>query len=175
MSDRGCEHFREQIGDYLCGGMTSEEADAIDQHLADCADCQQEFGSCRAVLATVDRAGLASAPTGLAAEVADGVLARLEGVGKRPLLRFRLRTIASVAACLLAGLLGVFLLRPGNAEHDLEEQAAAVTANAESVMWLVHEIERENEAFLALLSHGAGRPSDAGPGAARDSKESTSQ
>ena len=175
MTNRECEHFREQIGDYVCGGLVDSEIDSMNEHLADCADCQQELESYREVLATVDRAGLASAPTGLAGEVTDSVLARLEGAGRRPLLRFRPRAIASVAACLLAGLLGVFFLRPGNAEHDLEEQVAAVTANAESVLWLVHEIERENEAFLALLSHGVRRASDAESGEARDNKESTSQ
>ena len=163
MSDQGCDRYREQIGDYLCWGLADSETNSVDEHLAGCPGCQREFESYREVLATVDRACPASAPAGLADKVTDGVLARLSRGDPRPAFRFRPRIAAAVAACLLAGVLGVFFSGSGNADRELEEQLAAVTANAESVLWLVHELEKENEAFLDIFGHTGTPPAGVGP------------
>jgi len=153
VSDKGCEHFSEQITDYVCGGPTDAETNTMSRHLAECPACQQELEEYQRTLAIVDQAGLDLPPVGLAEEMTARVLAELSRVERRPIFRFGPRAVAAVAACLLAGLFGVFFVLPGNANRELEEQVAAVTAEAESVLWLVHEIEKENEAFLKILAH----------------------
>lgn len=155
MSENPCQRFREQIEDVLYG--ESPEAEAVERHLAECAACREELAAMRRALVAVDRAGLDAAPEGVAEAVAVGVAARLG----RPRRRTWLRVAASVAASLVIAL-GVWLVaRPGGgdpagANAALAVEAQAVAADAETVLRLVDELERENAALLRLL--GAGGP-----------------
>jgi anti-sigma factor RsiW len=158
-----CEWIRDLIADYIYGGLTEAEVEAVERHLADCPACLAEVEGTRRALATVDRAGLGSAPDGLAEDVIAGVAAEL--VRPRPWLR----VAVSLAACLALAVVGTwaFVLAPGSGSRGpdpaLMAETAAVAANAEGVLRLVDELEQENDALLRLLSQG-GAPGPAAGG-----------
>jgi len=160
MTKRSCDAFREQIAEYLCDGLPEEEADTLLGHLSECSVCKQELDSLRETLTIVDEAHLATPPGELADSVTAKVLDELRGANPLPKPRSWPRAIASIAACLLIGLVGVFLADRGRPDDTLEAQAAAVAAHAESVLRLVDELERENEILLALVGSGAAKESE---------------
>ena len=156
MTDRGCERFRDELGDYLYGGLTPSEHSAAERHLAGCSQCRAELEATRQALAMVDRAGLASAGADVAGSVTEGVVAAL-GQQRRATRRTWLRAAASVAACLTLAAVGTWaVLRDGSgaANRQLEAEASAVGADAESVLRLVDELERENDELLRLMGEG---------------------
>jgi len=155
-----CERFRERLGDYVYG--ESAQTAALDRHLEQCSGCRRELEATRRALAAVDRAGLGSAPEEVVDEVILGVTARLHRDMRRVARRRWLRAVASVAACLLLGALGAWFFVfsdgkgsavPSNGQLELETRAVA--AEAESVLRLLDELDRENRTLLQLLGGDA--------------------
>jgi anti-sigma factor RsiW len=151
MSDQACEQARERFADYLYG---EADAEAVERHLTACGVCRAELETMRRALAAVDRAGLAEAPAGVADAVVAGVLPRV-----RPRRRRWLKVAASAAACLAAAL-GLWLAVGGRggdateANQALVADTRAVAADAESVLRMIDELERENAALIQLLGQG---------------------
>jgi len=149
-----CERIRDQLADYIYGELPLAEVEAVECHLSACSDCREELAATRRALAAVDRAGLGSAPDGVAEAVIVGVAARLV----RPRLRLRLLTSFAAGLALTAAGAWLFLGAPegesARANETLAVEAAAVAADAEGVLRLVDDLERENDALLRLLSQG---------------------
>ncbi len=155
MNDDACRGFRERLTAYIYG----ELADTTDfeHHLADCPACRQELEATRHALAMVDRAGLDDAPDGIADAVVSGVLSKLRPTPKRPATRW-LNRVAAVAACLLVGTIGtwIFVRTSGsdpatNSGRGLGLAARAVSAEGQSVLRLLDELEAEDDILVQLL------------------------
>ena len=108
MTDTACELCRDQFGDYLYGELA--EASAFERHLAECAACCEQLEATKRTLATVDRAGLDSAPSEVVEEVISGVAAELQPARKRVTDRRWVRAVATLAACLLVAVLGTWAI-----------------------------------------------------------------
>jgi len=152
MNELTCDQVRDQIPDCIYG----EASEAVERHLSTCPACREELAATRRALAVVDRVGLDAAPEGIAEAVAAGVAARLV----RP--RRRIGLVASLAAGLAMAAGGTWLLlrAPGDTGRQenqvLAAEASAVEADAENVLRMLDDLERENDALMRLLSQGDG-------------------
>jgi anti-sigma factor RsiW len=139
------------------------EASAFERHLAECSACRERLEATRRAMDAVDRAGLDAAPPQVVEAVISGVAAELRPVSKRVADRRWLRAAAALAACLLVAVLGtwVYVLTNGKdpvppaVAGELELETKAVAAEAESVLHLLDELEKENGTLVQLLGLGA--------------------
>lgn len=174
MTKTACEQCRDQFGDYLYGEFA--EASAFERHLAECSACRERLEATKRALAAVDRAGLDSAPEEVVKAVISGVAAELQPVSKRVTDRRWVRAVAALAACLLLAAVGtwVFVLTTGEGPAppvvagELELETRAVAAEADSVLHLLDELEKENGTLVQLLGLGADDKPDIEPAEDRE-------
>jgi anti-sigma factor RsiW len=157
-----CERFQTQLGEYLLGGLSAPDRAAFERHATQCPKCSKELTATRAALAAVDRAGLGSAPAGVAEAVAGGFAGKLRA-GVRPRVRFGWLGAAAAAACLAIAALGLWLgtrapTSPAAAKltnEQLDAEAQAVEAHARAVLRQLDELTQEYEAVSRMTG---GRP-----------------
>ncbi len=164
MNEQSCEQFREQFGEYIYRELT--ETTALERHLAECSACRRELAATTRALAAVDRATIGAAPEEVVDAVVSGVVAELrprpehtEPHRSRKHVSGRwLRAVASLAACLLVGAFGVWILfrtsgrdTAAVSNDELELQTRAVAAEAQAVLHFLDELERENETLVRLI------------------------
>jgi len=158
-----CERFQAQLGEYLLGGLPMADRAAFERHAAQCPKCSKELTATRATLAALDRAGIGSAPAGVAEAVAAGVAAKLRG-GVRPRVRLGWLSVAAAAACLAIAALGVWLTtRPPQppaaaqlSNEQLDIEAQAVEAHARALLRQLDELRQEHEAVSRMMGGGPG-------------------
>jgi len=150
-----CGRFREQVEVYVYGDLS--ETTVLERHLTECSACRHELEATKQALATVDRAGLGSAPDEVVEAVISGVLAKVRPALK-PATGRRWLGAAAVAASLLVGVFGAwFLLRSAGTvpvtrlDRELELETRAVAVEAEAVLRLLDELEEENDVLVQLL------------------------
>jgi hypothetical protein len=124
----------------------------------------------------VDRAGVDAAPPEVVEQVISGVAAELQPARKRVADRRSVRAVAALAACLLVAALGTWAIVlttgdgtvPRVVAGELELETRAVAAEAESVLHLLDELEREDGTLVQLLGLGADDKPDIEPAEDRE-------
>lgn len=136
MIDVGCEQWRGLSAVRSLGGLSGDEALALDAHLEGCADCEslaREMSSTVAMLAYVDPGAVE--PTALVApQLAERVLGDLHRAGALQRRRRRVTTSAvSLVGALAAALILFSLLAgtsPSTTQRTLALGPTAATLNA---------------------------------------------
>jgi hypothetical protein len=109
VTDMSCEQWRDPIAMRSLGGLSSDEALALDAHLEGCAECRslaEEMSSTVAMLAYVDPSAIE--PTALVApELAERVLGDLRRAG---VLQRRRRRVMTSAASLVGAIAAAVIL-----------------------------------------------------------------
>jgi len=130
VSAEACRRWREMLGAYLLGQLSSEERIALEAHLDGCAECRAELAELRPVamaLAAADPEHLGTPPTP-PAELADRVFAHVRSVRRlERRRRWTLRAGAAVAAAVIAISVAV-VMRP--APKVQKEEVAFTTVPA---------------------------------------------
>lgn len=110
-----CQVWQEQVSLRLDDMLTDQEAQRLDDHLAQCPDCwalQKDLEKIHDLTADL---GLTSAPEGFAQSVMDRVQQEKEGEsGQTPVLFFRRRWVKQVGILAACVALCVVVLRPGS-------------------------------------------------------------
>jgi predicted anti-sigma-YlaC factor YlaD len=136
VNDMSCEQWHGLIALRSLGGLSSDEATALDAHLEGCAECRflaEEMSSTVAMLAYVDPASIE--PTALVApELAERVLGDLHRAGSLQRRRRRVTTSAVSFVGALAAALILFALISGTSPSPNQRALAlGPTAAAESL------------------------------------------
>ena len=128
-----CERAREEFVERLTGSIDAERSRAIDQHLAECADCRAETDRLREMWGELGALHVGP-PSGAGGRVARLVEARATSTRPRP------RTIAFTAIALAASLaVGVALGRGVfSASGSAAPNAAVASAGRERWVLLLH-------------------------------------
>jgi predicted anti-sigma-YlaC factor YlaD len=133
--DMSCEQWRGLIAMRSLGGLSSDEATALDAHLEGCADCESladEMSSTVAMLAYVDPASIE--PTAFVApELAERVLGDLHRAGVLQRRRRRVTTSAVSFVGAIAAALILFALVSGTSPSTNQRTLALGPTGADSL------------------------------------------
>jgi len=134
VNDTSCEQWHGLIAVRALGGLSSDEATALDAHLEGCAECRslaEEMTSTAAMLAYVDPASVE--PTALVApELAERVLGDLHRAGALQRRRRRVTTGAVSLIGAIAAALILFALLSGTSPSTAQRTLALGLTPAES-------------------------------------------
>jgi predicted anti-sigma-YlaC factor YlaD len=135
VNDMSCEQWHGLMAMRSLGGLSSDEATALDAHLEGCADCKSladEMSSTVAMLAYVDPASIE--PTALVApELAERVLGDLHRAGALQRRRRRVTTSAVSFVGAIAAALILFTLISGTSPSTTQRTLALGPTAAESL------------------------------------------
>jgi anti-sigma-K factor RskA len=122
VTTEACRRWREMLGAYLLGHLSSEERVGLEAHIDGCGDCRGELEELRPVsrsLSSADPSHL-GAPPPPPPELADRVFARVRAA-RRAQRRRRWSIAAAAAIVAVAVAVPVTLaLRPESAQRDVE-------------------------------------------------------
>jgi hypothetical protein len=135
VNDMSCEQWHGLIAMRSLGGLSSDEATALDAHLEGCAECEslaEEMTSTVAMLAYVDPSSIE--PTALVApELAERVLGDLHRAGALQRRRRRVTTSAVSFVGAIAAALILFTLLSGTSPSTNQRTLALGPTAAESL------------------------------------------
>jgi len=106
-----CGQHRERFGEYLDGEMPEADRNALEAHVAECAECRRELNLLHQTIRTVAELPKRSAPAGFGERVARSIAAgRAPAEGRRLIV---LCARALPVAAMLALVLGLLVYVPG--------------------------------------------------------------
>jgi predicted anti-sigma-YlaC factor YlaD len=140
VTTEACRRWRETLGAYLLGHLTSEERVGLEAHLDGCADCRTELEELRPVsrsLSSADPSHLGTPPPP-PPELADRVFARVRAARRaQRRRRWSIAVAAAVAAVAIAVPVTLALL-PESSHSDIEKfqfQALPAGVVAEATLY----------------------------------------
>lgn len=154
-----CPDARERLQDLLDGALGRDEAEALREHLGDCAACAGELAAFEAVREVLRAVPGAPAPPGFAEEVLERLPVRSRGGGGR-LLRFA--PLAAAAALLVA----VLVAAPWEARSPRPAAPLEVARTAETAPGRDLAVAKEEAVAPARdgVRGATGESAGAGPG-----------